>query len=1192
LATLASLCALTGALLFSSAPALAARGHIFGSAFGQPGPGNGQLNEPSGVAINEATHNLYVVDKGNNRVEEFSSTGAYIGQFNGSGTLAGEGSAAPTGRFSAPEGIAVDNSGNPLADPSAGDVYVVDTGHNVIDKFSSTGSYIGQLTEASSGSAFRFLDGVAIDQNGTLWVDQSRRPDEIGFRDKEVDSFSDAVANEFLSEIEPQLGGSPGFAVDSQANLYVARDFGTENDRISVFKLTSTGSLINEEVDHEVSATAVAVDLSNNNLYLDGVNALSGGSAIGLFSSEGKLIERFGSGILKRGAGVAVDSSSAAVYVADSTAGTVDVFELEPYSPPVVVSESASGVSSTSATFAAQINPRGSSTEYRFEYGPSTSYGTSAPVPDGFIAAGFGAGGVGVSIHRADLLAHTTYHYRVVAHNELGTVQGADHTFTSQLAGGAPALPDGRAWELVSPPNKNGALIEPFEAFPAGADIQAAGDGSAITYPTAGPAGENPQGKQINSTVLSRRGPGGWSSADIDMPRRLVKEGESGNSLSRANLAEFGVFSPDLSLALAEPTGNATPLLSPQATERTLYLRDNANGSYLPLVTPADVPPGTKFGGEESFIITPGSAHPVGGLVMRFVAATPDLSHVVFKSPLALTPPAVSLMYPECEGLCGPANLYEWAAGRLQLVNILPGGEPTHGPPVEQEGEGAKVAGEGAEFGLAARPISADGRWVAWTWSSRYGSLAQNFKGLYVRDMVAKKTFQVGGPLALYQTMSSDGSRLFFLENGELYEFDTGTGTQVALTAHHGVAEAGAGVREAVSDVSADGSHVYFVATGVLADGALSGADNLYLLHDNGGEWTTTFIATLSHEDEPSWYTEETGGSPNLAGVSSRVTPDGRYLAFMSNRSLTGYDNLDANSGQPDEEVYLYDAATGRLVCASCNPTGARPVGVLDAAGITHLLVDPNEFWGKNTARIGLGTHWLAGSIPGWTDRSNAQSLYQPRYLSDSGRLFFNSADALVPQDTNGLEDVYEYEPPGVGGCTSADMTFSERSGGCVNLISSGTSSSESVFYDASESGNDVFFLTASRLTAADYDKLGDVYDAHVCSASLPCLAAPVSPPPCSSGDSCKPAPAPQPELFGPAPSATFSGAGNVPPAPPVAAKPLTRAQKLSKALGSCRKRYRHAKKRRASCERTAHKHYGYAAGRAHRANTTKRGGK
>ena len=39
----------------------------------------------------------------------------------------------------------------------------------------------------------------------------------------------------------------------------------------------------------------------------------------------------------------------------------------------------------------------------------------------------------------------------------------------------------------------------------------------------------------------------------------------------------------------------------------------------------------------------------------------------------------------------------------------------------------------------------------------------------------------------------------------------------------------------------------------------------------------------------------------------------GEWLAFMSERSLTGYDNRDAASGEPDEEVYLYDAARERL---------------------------------------------------------------------------------------------------------------------------------------------------------------------------------------------------------------------------------------------------------------------------------------
>ena len=204
--------------------------------------------------------------------------------------------------------------------------------------------------------------------------------------------------------------------------------------------------------------------------------------------------------------------------------------------------------------------------------------------------------------------------------------------------------------------------------------------------------------------------------------------------------------------------------------------------------------------------------------------------------------------------------------------------------------------------------------------------------------------------------------------------------------------------------------------------------------------------------------------------------------------------------------------------------------------------------------------------------------MYQSRYLSDGGRVFFDSADALVPQDVNGTIDVYEFEPPQVGSCEETSETYSPRSDGCVSLISSGTSREESAFLDASESGDDVFFLTAAQLSPRDTDTAYDVYDAHVCSAASPCPPEEASePPPCDTGDSCRPAPSPQPDIFGAPASETFSGNGNLTQAPPSApkakAKPLTRAQKLAKALKACHRKK--PKKRRSSCERQARKKYG-----------------
>jgi hypothetical protein len=193
--------------------------------------------------------------------------------------------------------------------------------------------------------------------------------------------------------------------------------------------------------------------------------------------------------------------------------------------------------------------------------------------------------------------------------------------------------------------------------------------------------------------------------------------------------------------------------------------------------------------------------------------------------------------------------------------------------------------------------------------------------------------------------------------------------------------------------------------------------------------------------------------------MTARVSTNGRYIAFMSNRSLTGYDNRDANpaaGGARDEEVFEYGRESGVLVCPSCNPTGARPSGVFDQENSGEglgLLVDRPQTWDKR---------WLAGSIPGWTTADATTTRHQSRYLSNSGRLFFDSADALQTLDTNAKEDVYEFEWAGEGTCGSP--------AGCVSLLTSGTSTRESAFLDASASGDSVFFLTAAPLTAQDRD--------------------------------------------------------------------------------------------------------------------------
>jgi hypothetical protein len=370
-----------------------------------------------------------------------------------------------------------------------------------------------------------------------------------------------------------------------------------------------------------------------------------------------------------------------------------------------------------------------------------------------------------------------------------------------------------------------------------------------------------------------------------------------------------------------------------------------------------------------------------------------------------------------------------------------------------------------------------------------------------------------------------------------------------------------------IPGASEDASYVYFVADGILqSNGATvpgarpglcsqfssGGICNLYVNHDG----TIKLVAVLSGEDKAD------GSLPDL---TAHVSSSGYWLAFMSNRSLTGYDNRDSVSGTPDSEVYLYDAAAdggaGRLLCASCNPTGARPHGI--------------KYFGES----------IAAKVPGWTPYAVGEALYQSRYLSSSGRLFFDSNDALVPQDSNGTGDVYEYEPTGVGNCTTLSSEFVANTDGCVGLISSGTSKEESLFLDASEEGGDVFFVTAAQLSHTDVDSAEDVYDARV-EGGFPEISAP----PVCEGDACQsPVSAPEDQTPG---SLTYSGPGNPDPFGALTvvnkhkARPLTRAQKLAKALAACKRDK--SKQARRKCGQRARKSYGQAKTSKHKTKVRK----
>ncbi len=1233
--------------IFAS-PALANRAHIYEKAFGSKGsaagelelaaPGFSALGEEisggSGVAVDDATGDVYVADTGNHRVDEFSSTGVFLRAW-GFGVADGASevlqvcqatcfkglSGAKAGELESPTFIAVDNSPG----ESAGDVYVGDAGDDVVSKFSSEGSLIGtwgdggalatpdgQLVggceaEESPPCALSKvvpfgspLLGITVDAEGDLWVYDSSTMFEFG-----------QGANPIRRWGTRPDGIPSGIAIDGTDNPYVPVALQGGNLTKYTSGGTELGSLFKEG---GITRTGVAVNGSSSGLFVDAGGVVEvlglpcepfGGGA----PATCKVAESFGSPQLAGGAGLAVGpgGESEPVYAADTTADTVRVFVLEPLAAPTVASLTVSDVTGESATLQGELDPRGLAGEAFFEYGKCASASTCSSsgyehssAPAGF-AGEFAVLAVpGVPVQ--GLSPGTVYHLRLRAHNTEG--EGTrEAVFTTQAAG-AFSLIDGRQWEMVSPPAKQGALIIGLEQEPPGVS-QAAAPGGAITYLADAATEPSPAGFQNLQQVLSTRGGVGassWASRDLGLPHTSA----TGASIGYGQ--EYRFFSEDLSHAVLQPFGSFVPL-SDEASESTSYLDDlsctsnvptaayGAGSCFRPLVTAKagfsddTATPFEPFDGANEGAASANKCPPDPICGPRFEGASPDAAHIAVSSGVPLTSPAPPP---------GEHGLYEWSAGALSLISELPG----HGGDI-----GGALGYQKAQLGSDARhAISNDGSRVFWSAVNRH---------LYLRDVGRGETLQLDLPQGgsgegparpVFQDASDDGSRVWFTDiqqltpgsgarelHPDLYECQIPLAGKLRcalsdLTPLNGAKEPAsvqgfiAGASEETCDEATGAEcNVYFVADGVLAPGAVAGRCNqseykpeaqcdLYLSHDSE---PPRLVAVISGEDRADWGQE---GS-ELGKLLARVSPDGRWLAFMSDRNLTGYDTRDALTGKPTEEAYVYDAQSGRLACASCEPTGARPTGreivrsTIAKAAENAPLVDGNDAWETGTT--------LAASVPGWVPYYIGYALYQPRFLSDSGRLFFDSYDGLVPKDVNGQWDVYEYQPEGVGsagapcgpasGAGSGSVVYKpghafevegvkgQEGAGCVGLISSGESPDESAFMDASLSGGDVFFLTTAKLAAQDFDKAYDIYDAHECTSLAPCFPERGSQPPeCTTADACRAAPAPEPGIYGAPSSATFNGLGNITPAGPV--------KKVTKKTVKCKRHF--VKNRRGKCVR------------------------
>jgi len=698
--------------------------------------------------------------------------------------------------------------------------------------------------------------------------------------------------------------------------------------------------------------------------------------------------------------------------------------------PPLAGALWASQVDSRSGTLSAEVDPNGSLTSGYFEYTPQATYeaakGFSGAKRININVIGSEAGMIAVNFPTiTGLSSDTTYRYRLVLTNGKGQITKPTAApyplFTTAPAAGGPLLPDGRGWEMVSPPDKNGGGIATPESIAEGGILQAAAQGGEVAYPSASSFAGG-QGAPPASQYVSTRTASGWSTENITVPIF------SGSYDIASGGAPYRLFSTDLSRSLllngkgcrGEATGCPVPNPTLPGTDapagyQDYYLRTSSSGGFEALLGPSET--GLSGQSASQFEVT-------------LAGASEDLSHVVLSSCAKLTASATS-------GCPAEANLYEFSGGVLKQLNAA---------------AGATLATQGANA------VSTD------------GSRVYFYEGgnLFVRDGATLKQADVGaGGGGSFELASTDGSIAYFSKGGDLYRYTAAANTATKLTSSADV--------QGVLGAATNGANLYYLRSGGLYRCAAANT-----VAASGCDAATKIAAAA----DASNYPPATG--------TTRVTDDATKLLFVSTTPLEDhaantYDNTDLVTGEADSEVYLYDAGAG-LTCVSCNPTNGRPTG--------------------------------PSSIPGALGNGASLTTYKPRVLVDGGkRVFFDSSDAIVPADTNtfgaggaGVPDAYQWEASGEGSCT--------REGGCAALLSSGRDPTPSLFADASADGSDAYFLTGSSLVGSDPGAI-DLYDARIGGG----LLEPGEGIPCE-GDSCQALP---PEPTEPTLTTLLSGPGNPP---------------------------------------------------------------
>ncbi len=481
-----------------------------------------RLGVKTGLAVNDKSGELFVANPCDSQVYRFDlATGSFIATINSSETPAGD-----FGEIEEPFGNIGEGDFSVAADDSSGAVYVTDTAHSVVDVFDSSVAYQSQFVvqhvvqQSQSG-----FESIAVDQaSGDLYL--ATRTNGV----PAVQIFSPTIV--------PDVSTKP------------------------VSAPTTTAATLNGEVDPiGTQVTECFFEYGTTEAYGEIAPCKPLPASIPADEAEHPVearIEHLKPGATYHYRLVAANANTIPSPSPDK------VF----FTGPSIDSTFTSAVSAASATLQTELNPHGPPTTYHFEY-DTTPYLEGEP-PHGNTTQAAPAGSGETDITRSTLVLglapSTVYHYRAVAENSLGAIEGPEQSFTTQPAISGPTLLDGRVWEMVSPPQKSGSGILGIDEVPGGV-LQASADGDGLAFVARGSFGQEAPGDRScqPSQFLAFRGADGWSTKDVTTPREDVV------GLIAGNTEGYKAFSQDLSFGAVQPRG-ITPL-SPLATETTPYLR-------------------------------------------------------------------------------------------------------------------------------------------------------------------------------------------------------------------------------------------------------------------------------------------------------------------------------------------------------------------------------------------------------------------------------------------------------------------------------------------------------------------------------------------------------------------------------------------------------------------------------------------